>query len=37
MNVKANNRAIAREMTVEEIANTDFNAFLERVDAILNH
>jgi hypothetical protein len=35
MNVKCNNRIIAREMEIGEIATTDFNSFLERVEAVL--
>ena len=37
MNVKANNRAIASEMTIEEIADTDFNSFLDRVEVVLQN
>ena len=35
MNVKTNNRAIAREMEIDEVVGTDFNSFLERIDAVL--
>jgi predicted ATPase len=35
LNVKNNNRAIAREMQLDEVIDTDFHFFLERVEDVL--